>query len=209
MAMGSSLHKAHLPEGPVELTRRDLVSRPVSVRVGPHCSRNYCQWNWRRTWQPQANTLVLQSASHSVARSNILLQYTTLVTAAHAVVGRGHNGRTTSCQRVDVPCLNYQRQRPAEKTTRKHRLNCLSCPQLGPSRDVAVYVFDINQPSLPTPFYFVLVSVSVFMALSTVFHSLDSPSNSPLSHSIFLVLFLPYWSFQLYISLRKSTSALI
>ena len=75
--------------------------------------------------------------------------------------------------------------------------------------DIVVYVFDINQPSLPTPFHFVLVSVSVFMALSTVFHSFDSPNNSPLSHSIFLVLFLPYWSFQLYISLRKSTLALI
>ena len=31
--------------------------------------------------------------------------------------------------------------------------------------DVAVYVFDINQPSLPTPFYSALVSISVFMAL--------------------------------------------
>ena len=45
-----------------------------------------------------------------------------------------------------------------------------------PSRgeDVAVYVFGINQPSLPTPFYSVLVSVSVFMALSTVFHYINS-----------------------------------
>ena len=31
-------------------------------------------------------------------------------------------------------------------------------------------------------FYSVLVSVSVFMALSTVFHSINSPDNSPLSH---------------------------
>ena len=30
---------------------------------------------------------------------------------------------------------------------------------------------DINQPSLPTPFYSALVSASVFMALSTVFIS--------------------------------------
>ena len=37
--------------------------------------------------------------------------------------------------------------------------------------DVVVCVKDINQPSLPTPFYSVLVSASVFMALSTVFHS--------------------------------------
>ena len=46
--------------------------------------------------------------------------------------------------------------------------------------DVAVYVLDINQPSLPTSFYSVLVSVSVFVALSTVFHSMNSPDNSPL-----------------------------
>ena len=65
---------------------------------------------------------------------------------------------------------------------------------------VAVYVFGINQPRLPTPFYSVLVSISVFMALSTVFHSIDSSDNSPLSHSVPPVLFLPYWSFQLYIS---------
>ena len=45
----------------------------------------------------------------------------------------------------------------------------LSVPTDSPSRDgnVTVDVFDINQPSLPTPFYSVLVSISVFMALST------------------------------------------
>ena len=41
------------------------------------------------------------------------------------------------------------------------------------------FMADINQPSLPTPFYSVLVSISVFMALSTVFHSINSPDNSP------------------------------
>ena len=61
------------------------------------------------------------------------------------------------------------------------------------SGDVVVYVKDVNQPSLPTPFYSVLVSVSVSMALSTVFHSINSPNNCPLSHSLLLVLFLPYW----------------
>ena len=35
--------------------------------------------------------------------------------------------------------------------------------------DVAVYVSDISQPSLPTSFYSLLVSVSVFMALSSKF----------------------------------------
>ena len=67
--------------------------------------------------------------------------------------------------------------------------------------DVAINVFDINQPSLPTPFHSVLVSISVFMALSTVFHSIKSPNNSPLSYSVLPILLLPYWSFQLYISL--------
>ena len=45
--------------------------------------------------------------------------------------------------------------------------------------DVMVYVCAINQPSLPTPFYSVLVSISVFMALSTVFHLINSPDNFP------------------------------
>ena len=36
-------------------------------------------------------------------------------------------------------------------------------------RDVAVYVVDIKQLSLPAPFHSVLVSVSVFMALSTIY----------------------------------------
>ena len=54
--------------------------------------------------------------------------------------------------------------------------------------DVTVYVYDINQPSLHTPFYSVLVSVSVFMALSTVFQSINSPYNSPFSHSPNVIL---------------------
>ena len=47
---------------------------------------------------------------------------------------------------------------------------------------------------------FALDSVSVFMALSTLFHSMNFPDNSPFSHSVLPVLFLPYWSFQLCIS---------
>ena len=68
-----------------------------------------------------------------------------------------------------------------------------------PSRgeNVAVYVFGINQPSLPTPFYSILVSVSAFMALSIAFHSINSSNNSPLFHSVLPILFLPYRSFQL------------
>ena len=50
-----------------------------------------------------------------------------------------------------------------------------------------------------------LVSIFVFMALSTVFYSINSPPNSPPSHAVFPVLFLPYCTFQLYISSRKSS----
>ena len=82
-------------------------------------------------------------------------------------------------------------------------------PTGSPSRggDVAVYVFYINQPSLPTPFHSVRVTVSVFMALSTVFQSINSPDNSPLSHSVLPVLFLSYWSFwNIYLFMKVSFS---
>ena len=75
-------------------------------------------------------------------------------------------------------------------------------PRALPSRggNVAVYVYDVNQPSLPTALYSVFVSVSVFLALSPVFHFINCPGYSPLSHSLLPVLFLPYWSLN-YISL--------
>ena len=81
-----------------------------------------------------------------------------------------------------------------------------------PSRggDVVVYVKDTDQPSLPTPFFIlVLCLFPSFVALSTVFHFINSPDNSPLSHSVLPVLILFYWPFQLCISLRKSPSAMI
>ena len=76
-------------------------------------------------------------------------------------------------------------------------------PAGSPSRggDVAVCAFDINQLSLPTSFCSVLESVSVFITFSTVFSSTNSPDNSPLSHAVLPMLFLPYKSFQLYFSL--------
>ena len=46
---------------------------------------------------------------------------------------------------------------------------------------VGMLWFDINQPSLPTPFYTVLVSVSVFKALSTLFYLINSLDHSLLS----------------------------
>ena len=73
-----------------------------------------------------------------------------------------------------------------------------------PSRDgdVTVYVLDMNQPNLPTLFI-LLLCLFVFIALSTVFHSINSPDNSPLSHSIFLVLFCLIGPFN-YVSLDDS-----
>ena len=56
---------------------------------------------------------------------------------------------------------------------------------------------------LTTPFYSVLVSVSVFMSLSTVFRSINSPNNSPLSHCVLPVFFCLLGPFN-YISLRGS-----
>ena len=82
-------------------------------------------------------------------------------------------------------------------------LNALALSKLSPWAHLHVvgmlrFMSNINQPSLPTPFYSVLVSVSVILALSSVFRSVYSPDNSPLSHSVLPVLYLPYWSFQLY-----------
>ena len=68
------------------------------------------------------------------------------------------------------------------------------------------FMSDVNQLSLLTPFYSVLVSVSVFMALSIVFHSINSPDNSPFSHSVLVVLALPHWSFQLSLFMEVSFS---
>ena len=62
-----------------------------------------------------------------------------------------------------------------------------------PSRGGDVqFMSDINQPSLPTLFYSVLVSISLFVAPLIVFHSINSPNNSPLSHTVLAVLILPY-----------------
>ena len=74
-----------------------------------------------------------------------------------------------------------------------------------PSRGgrVTIYVPDVNQLSLPTPFYSALVSDSVFMVLSTVFHSINSPNSCPLSHSVLPVLFCFIGPLN-YISLHES-----
>ena len=88
-------------------------------------------------------------------------------------------------------------------------LPCTGVPVGLPSHggDVGACVFDLNQPSLPTPFCSFLVSFSVFTAISNVFHSINSSDNSLLPHSVLMVLFLLCdWSFQLCICLYESLS---
>ena len=71
--------------------------------------------------------------------------------------------------------------------------------------DVMVQFLDINKLSLPTPFFYsVLVSISVFMDLSTVSHSMNSPDNSLFSHSVLTVLSLSFIDPFSYISLYES-----
>ena len=68
-------------------------------------------------------------------------------------------------------------------------------------RDVTVGVFGHKPAELAHSFCILLfASIPVFKALSTVFRSKNSPDNALLSHFVLPVLFLPYLSFQLYIS---------
>ena len=55
-----------------------------------------------------------------------------------------------------------QRHKPTELA---HTFLFSSCVYFRLYGDVAVYVFVINQPSLPTPFYSVPVPISVFMGM--------------------------------------------
>ena len=81
-------------------------------------------------------------------------------------------------------------------------------PAGSPSRggDVAVYVW--HKPTeLSHSFLFCSCVCFCLYGPFNCIHSISSPDNSPLSHSVLPVLFLHYWSFELYISLRKSPSA--
>ena len=78
---------------------------------------------------------------------------------------------------------------------------CQRVPAGSPSRggNVTVYAYDLIHPSFSIRFHSVLVSISVFMTLSSVFHSINSPDNSPFSHSV-----LPVFGRFNYISLFES-----
>ena len=81
-----------------------------------------------------------------------------------------------------------------------HPVIGLMVPMGSPSRvgDVAVYVFE---PSLPTPFYYVLVPVSSLWPFQLYFIPSILQTTLRALYSVLPVLFLPYWSFQLDISL--------
>ena len=115
--------------------------------------------------------------------------------------GVGGRGVIQSCPGKQLRRRKTVRDKQTNKTIRRGSINLLSAGSHARGGDATVYVMDKNQPSLPIPFYSVLVSISVFVAFSTVFHTINSPGNSPLSHSVLLVLFLPHWPFQLYIYL--------
>ena len=67
-----------------------------------------------------------------------------------------------------------------------------------PSRGGDVTIYVLHKPTcLSSLKKKVLVSISVVMALSTVFHSINSSDNFPLSDFVLPVLYLPCWSFQL------------
>ena len=66
------------------------------------------------------------------------------------------------------------------------------------------FMSDINQSSLPTS-YSVLVTISDFMALSTVFYSINSLDNSPHSHTVLPVL-LYLSTIKLYLFIKVSFS---
>ena len=93
-----------------------------------------------------------------------------------------HPHRNSLCLHTDPDCV------------RTYRSSLFIWPD-----HITVYVSPCQVPSLPTPFYSVLVSLSVFMALSTVLHSIILPTALRFLTLFFSSFFLPYWSFQLYI----------
>ena len=118
-----------------------------------------------------------------------------------------------------IPCnLNS-----SDADTTKLSLHCTS-PRARPSRgrNVVVYVKDTGRHKPAELAYSFLFCSCVYfclygpskcisfhkfsLALSNVFHSIHSPDNSPLSHSVLPVVSLPYWSFLLYISLFMKVS---
>ena len=115
----------------------------------------------------------MSSFRHGRAEASIPGHHPSSVFSAERGVGHPSDG----LYRCNVCCLNSQfAQLLSLSFLFFFFFGCHSLPAVPagtPSRGGDVAVFDKNRPSLPTPFYSVLVSVSVFMALSTVFYSIN------------------------------------
>ena len=53
-----------------------------------------------------------------------------------------------------------------------------------PGGHVKINIVNVNQLSLPTPFYSTLMSISASALLSTIVFSINSPNNTPVSSSL-------------------------
>ena len=94
--------------------------------------------------------------------------------------------------------------------TSLHYVLSLSCSHWSPRVHLHVVgmlrLMSLTSTNRACPLLFILFSC-LFLSLrpfQLYFHSINSPDNSPLSHSVLAVLSLPHWSFQLYVSLRET-----
>ena len=126
---------------------------------------------------------VLPCCSHS---AEVLIGTSHALPSAHTVLNMIRNRPTSS-----------QFLRTEEKKTASFSL--LNAVITNPKLESVV--LNRSQQRHPPPLFF-----SLSMALSTVFHSINSPENSPFSHSVLPVLSLPYWSFQLCLFMKVSFS---
>ena len=98
-------------------------------------------------------------------------------------------------------------------------IQCVFVSTGSPSRGghIAVHVFDVNQPSLPTPLYYVLVSISVYDPFNCIsFHKFSRQLSA---FSLFFrffrsfvlpVLYPPYWwSFHLFMKVSFSPDLIL
>ena len=175
-----------------------LYCRPVgsSDKVMARCVKS--QWPislWSITYQPQSerysNNIITKTMRH--LRMMIKLQVGISVHASHDQLSIKRNQCMTIVELFSLYMSVY----------------FVSTDSPSRGGDVAVYVWHKPTELAHSFLCCFCVCFFVFVALSTVFHSINFPENSPFSHSVLPVLSLPYWSFQLYISLWKSPSAVL
>ena len=129
-------------------------------------------------------------------------QHVTLYTGPHVTLYTDLHVTlfTDICNVVRMSTCNV-RHRPTDNVVHIPAYTSLQAHRhvVGMLQFMPLFLTQTNRPC-PFVFYSVLVFVSVFMTLPTVFHSINFPDNSPPVHFVLLVFFLPYWSFKPYIS---------